>query len=116
MNLSDLQRALDDFATERDWHRFHNPKNLAMALTNEVGELVEIFQWLTFDQAATIMEDAHHAEQVRSELADVLAYLLQLANILGVDMATALHDKMTVNARRFPIPLTQGQAAEYGQL
>ena len=102
MSIDRLQGKLRDFASERDWEQFHTPKNLAMALAGEVGELVAIFQWLDPDESAAAMADSSRAEQVRDEMADVLAYLLRLADVLGVDLADALEAKMIKNARKYP--------------
>lgn len=102
MALSDLQQRLRYFAAERDWEQFHNPKNLVMALTGEAGELTEIFQWLTAEQAMTVMSDPVRAEHVRDEVADVLAYLLRLCDVLGIDLEAALMRKIAKNAAKYP--------------
>lgn len=103
MSIADLQRQLRDFAAERDWERYHTPKNLVMALVAETGELTELFQWLTPEQSARIMDDETSAGQVRDEVADVLAYLLRLADVLGVDIESALAAKMAKNAVKYPV-------------
>lgn len=99
--LAVLRIALREFARERDWEQFHTPKNLAMALAGEVGELVEVFQWLTPEQAAGVME-SNRSEDVRDELADVAIYLVRLADVLGVDLLEAAHAKLHRNRDRFP--------------
>jgi NTP pyrophosphatase (non-canonical NTP hydrolase) len=114
--IDDLQRVIREFADERDWGQFHNPKNLVMALTNEAGELTEIFQWLTAEQSAAVMSDPERATQVRDELADVLAYLLQLADVLDIDLAAAFTDKMAKNALKYPVDAARGRAAKYTEL
>ena len=81
-----------------------------MALVAEVGELTELFQWLTPEQSARIMDDETSAGQVRDEVADVLAYLLRLADVLGVDIESALAAKMAKNAVKYPVPCGEGQA------
>lgn len=93
-----------DFAETRDWGRYHTPKNLAMALTAEASELAEIFQWLTPEESAEVMSDPDKAFRVRDEVADVLAYLLQLAGACGVDVLQALAEKIERNEVRFPAP------------
>lgn len=105
--LPELQARLRAFADARGWGRFHNPKNLAMALAGEAGEVLEIFQWLTPEQAAAVMGEAETAFRVEDEIADVLAYLLRLADVLGVDPATALAAKIARNEERFPVDETQ---------
>ncbi|MFJ8228534.1 nucleotide pyrophosphohydrolase [Streptomyces sp. NPDC094448] len=91
-----------EFAEARDWGPYHTPKNLAVALSVEAAELVEIFQWLTPEQSAAVMEDDGTAHRVRDEVADVLAYLLQFCAVVGVDPLTALSDKIDRNESRFP--------------
>ena len=115
-SLRELQNRLQQFATDRDWDQFHNPKNLIMALTGELGELAEIFQWLTAEQATTIMEDSLKAEHVREELADVFGYVLRLASILDVDLQAALLSKITSNEVKYPIAKSRGSAAKYTEL
>ncbi|WP_374510381.1 nucleotide pyrophosphohydrolase [Niveibacterium sp.] len=96
-----LETRLADFARERDWDRFHNPRNLILALTGEVGELAEIFQWLTDAQAEAIMQ-GDEAEHVRQEVADVLLYLMRLAMVLKIDVDAAVRDKIALNAKKYP--------------
>ncbi|MEV5661105.1 nucleotide pyrophosphohydrolase [Streptomyces flaveolus] len=116
MTLSSLQRALAQFAVERDWEQFHTPKNLAMALAGESGELLGIFQWLTSEQSAQVMQDEARAPQVREEMADVLAYLLRLSEVLDVDLELALTEKIEKNRRKYPVHLARGKADKYTQL
>ncbi|WP_415949159.1 nucleotide pyrophosphohydrolase [Streptomyces sp. KLOTTS4A1] len=103
LDVRDLQRRLADFAAARDWGPYHTPKNLTSALSVEAAELVEIFQWLTPEQSARVMDDPDFAHRVRDEVADVLAYLLQLCEVLGVDALAALADKIDRNERRYPV-------------
>ena len=101
-SLRDLAGLLRSFALARDWEQYHTPKNLAMALAGEVGELVACFQWLTPDESARLMADPSAAAAVESELADVLQYLIRLADVLGVDLANAFRTKLQINETRFP--------------
>jgi NTP pyrophosphatase (non-canonical NTP hydrolase) len=102
--LDSLTRQLRDFAAQRDWERFHSPKNLASALSVEAAELLEHFQWLTEDQSRNL--DAAAKEAVGREIADVLLYLLQLADKLGLDVAHEAHKKLVLNAVKYPpLPL-----------
>jgi NTP pyrophosphatase (non-canonical NTP hydrolase) len=103
-----LVEAIRAFADARDWAQFHSPKNLAMALTGEVGELVEIFQWLTEDESRRACDDPGRAEQLRHELADVLIYLVRLSDVLGVDLDAAVREKLAVNARKYPVETSRG--------
>ncbi|SFE90784.1 NTP pyrophosphatase, house-cleaning of non-canonical NTPs [Actinacidiphila alni] len=102
MDLAALQRRLAAFAAARDWQPFHTPKNLAAALSVEAAELLEIFQWLTPEQAAEVMADEGTAHRVRDEVADVMAYLLQFCEVLGIDVLAALAAKIDRNELRFP--------------
>jgi NTP pyrophosphatase (non-canonical NTP hydrolase) len=100
-DIGELTERLRDFAAARDWEQFHTPKNLAMALAGEAGELLAEFQWLTPEEAAGIMADPQVACQVRSELADVFLYLTRLADVLGVDLLACAADKLAENERRY---------------
>lgn len=102
LTITALQNQLTAFASARGWEQYHNPKNLAMALVVEAGELAEIFQWLTPEEAASVMKDSAAAAQVRDEIADVLSYLLQFATVCGVDPLGALAEKIERNETRFP--------------
>ncbi|MFC8533390.1 nucleotide pyrophosphohydrolase [Streptomyces sp. NPDC057249] len=110
LDVHTLQRRLAAFADARDWGQYHTPKNLASALSVEAAELVEIFQWLTPEQSARVMEDPATAPRVADEVADVLAYLLQFCEVLGIDALSALATKIERNESRFPVPeSTSGQ-------
>jgi NTP pyrophosphatase (non-canonical NTP hydrolase) len=109
--LRALQQRLAAFAAARDWEQFHSPKNLAMALSVEVGELVEEFQWLT-EQQSSNLDDARR-ERVRLELADVFIYLLRLADRLDIDLLRAADDKIAANERRYPVERVRGDARKY---
>nr|WP_203593869.1 nucleotide pyrophosphohydrolase [Streptomyces sp. SID9124] len=93
-----------DFAAARHWGPYHTPKNLAAALSVEASELLEIFQWLTPEQSARVMADPATAPRVADEVADVLAYLLQFCDVLGIDVLAALAAKIERNESRFPVP------------
>ncbi|MFI1562125.1 nucleotide pyrophosphohydrolase [Streptomyces sp. NPDC020490] len=102
LDVTKLQRRLAEFATARDWQPYHTPKNLAAALSVEAAELLEIFQWLTPEESARVMDDPETAHRVTDEVADVLAYLLQLCEVLRIDPLAALDAKIDRNERRFP--------------
>ncbi|MER6344763.1 nucleotide pyrophosphohydrolase [Streptomyces sp. NPDC001595] len=104
LDVARLQRRLAAFAAARDWQRYHTPKNLVAALSVEASELVEIFQWLTPEESTRVMADPGTAHRVTDEVADVLAYLLQLCEVLGIDPLAALDAKIDRNERRFPTP------------
>jgi NTP pyrophosphatase (non-canonical NTP hydrolase) len=116
VSIADLQHLLRDFAAERNWEQFHTPKNLVMALAGEVGELTEIFQWLTPDESAAVMTDRVRAAHVSEEVADVFAYLLRLADVLGLDLEASLIAKAAQNAAKYPVETAHGTAAKYTAL
>ena len=102
MDVKALQRELRDFAAARDWQPYHAPKNLAMALMVEAAELLELFQWLTPEESHRFADDAGNKERLSDEIADVLLYLLQLADHTGVDMEQAVIAKLAKNAAKHP--------------
>lgn len=104
MDLSALQQRLRSFAAERHWQPFHTPKNLSMALMVEAAELVEIFQWMTPEQSLAVRDDPALKEPIADEVADVLLYLLQLADHAGVDLHAAVESKLKKNAAKHPVP------------
>lgn len=107
-SLDELDARLLRFARERDWEQFHSPKNLAMALAGEVGELIEHFQWLTEAQSAGL--DADKKVQVGEELADCLIYLIRISERLDIDLVAAAERKIAINERRYPVERVRGDA------
>jgi len=102
-DLVTLRDALRAFCAARDWHRFHTPKNLVMALSVEAAELVEHFQWATPEESQNLSAEQH--AEVADEIADVLIYLTELADVLGIDPITAAREKIVKNAVKYPAPL-----------
>ncbi len=100
--LGRLQERLRRFAAARDWERFHDPKNLVMALAGEAGELVEVLQWVDQDSSRSAGQDPLLRPRLAEEMADVFLYLLRLADVTGIDLEAAAHDKIIANARRYP--------------
>jgi dCTP diphosphatase len=113
MDIKALQKRLADFAAARDWQQFHSPKNLAMALAAEGGELLEIFQWLSEAQSREL--NAEQRAAVEQELADIMIYLLRLADQLQVDLDTAVAHKLAINAEKYPVELAKGNATKYSR-
>jgi dCTP diphosphatase len=112
--LTQLRDALREFAAERDWDQFHSPKNLASALSVEASELLEIFQWLTEEQSRNLTpEQLAHA---REELADVLNYLVRLADKLDVNLMDAAREKIAKNALKYPADKARGSMKKYSEL
>jgi NTP pyrophosphatase (non-canonical NTP hydrolase) len=112
-SLAALAARLREFAAERDWEQFHSPKNLAMALVAEAGELAAEFQWLTEAQSQT--PDAAQLARIRAECADVLNYLVRLADKLDIDLVAAANEKIAENGRRYPVDKVRGKSKKYNE-
>jgi NTP pyrophosphatase (non-canonical NTP hydrolase) len=112
--LTGLRDALRAFAAERDWDQFHTPRNLATALAVEAAELLEPFQWLSDGQDRNLPPDTRAA--VEAEMADVLLYLVRLADKLGVDLESAAHAKIARNAEKYPVEKARGSSRKYDAL
>lgn len=112
-DLDNLRTRLETFARDRDWEQFHSPKNLSMALSVEVAEIAEHFQWLTEEQSREL-DPAKRAE-VEQELADVLIYLVRLADQLGIDLLEAAQRKLAVNEARYPADKVRGSSKKYSE-
>jgi NTP pyrophosphatase (non-canonical NTP hydrolase) len=113
-SLLKLRDALRAFAAERDWDQFHSPRNLAAALSVEAAELLEPFQWLTDEQSRNLSPEVRSA--VEQELADVLLYLVRLADKLDIDLAQAAVDKIARNAAKYPVSKSKGSNRKYTDL
>ncbi|EPJ8441227.1 nucleotide pyrophosphohydrolase [Pseudomonas aeruginosa] len=115
VDVGQLAAALERFAAERNWAQFHSPKNLVMALTGEVGELSEIFQWMDEKQSKDAARHPDTAQAVQDELADVLMYLVRLASVLGVDLDAAARQKLEQNNRKYPVEKARNSSKKYDQ-
>ena len=111
METTGWTERLRTFAEEREWQQFHTPKNLAMALSVEASELVEVFQWLTPEESAAIMS-TERGQAVRDEVADVMSYLLRFADVLDIDLEAAMADKVESSAKRYTVAASKGSAAK----
>jgi len=109
--MEGLREAIGTFIEERDWEQFHSPKNLAMALSVEVSEIVEHFQWLTEEQSRNLPPEK--LAEVRQEIGDVMIYLTELAEKLGIDPVDAARAKLEINGQKYPADLTKGKASKY---
>lgn len=114
--LQDLKTRILAFAKERDWEQFHAPKNLSMALAAEAGELMEHFLWATPDASHGVAQDAVRRTKIAEELADVVIYALEFANITGLDVAAAIEAKMAANAKKYPVEKAKGRSDKYTEL
>jgi dCTP diphosphatase len=114
LSLERLRDRLREFATARDWNQFHSPKNLAIALSVEAGELLEHFQWLSDEESLTLPDDK--LEKIRDEIADVLLYLIRLADVLNVDLIKSADTKIEANSHKYPVDKAHGNAKKYTEL
>jgi len=108
MTISDLKKIVDSFVDERDWKKFHSPKNLAMALSIETSELMELFQWLDLEQSKEVMKSGEVREDALDEIADIFIYLLALCNTNKIDISDALMKKMKKNIKKYPADKFKG--------
>ncbi|MGF1449179.1 MAG: nucleotide pyrophosphohydrolase [Opitutales bacterium] len=104
------------FADEREWQQFHSPKNLAMALSAETGELMEHFLWMDSEASRDFAQDGRKREQILDEVADIVIYALEFANSADIDVATAIEQKMAKNAAKYPVEKARGNALKYTEL
>ena len=111
--IAELKARIAAFASERDWDQFHSPKNLAMALSVEVAELMEHFQWLTEEQSGDLSDEKRAA--VAEEIADVQVYLIRLADKLGVDILASVDTKLAKNEAKYPADKVRGSAKKYSE-
>ncbi|MGJ8689455.1 MAG: nucleotide pyrophosphohydrolase [Gammaproteobacteria bacterium] len=112
-DLGELGQHVAKFALERDWDQFHSPKNLTMALSVEVAELMEHFQWLSEEQSRNL--DSDTLAKVAKEIADVQVYLVRLADVLSIDILKTVSIKMQENAEKYPADKVRGSAKKYDQ-
>ena len=113
-SLEHLRKRIAEFAAERDWDQFHNPKNLSIAVAAEAGELIEHFQWLTPEQADDLPSTTR--EEVALECADVLLFLLRLCDRLDIDLGAAAERKLALNAKKYPVDKSRGRSTKYDKL
>lgn len=107
--LADLRQQVAAFVAERDWEKFHAPKNLAMALAIEAAELMEHFQWVSVDESRMLKDDPEKLGKIGEEIADVFCYTLAMANELGIDLTATFYDKMEKNRAKYPADVIKGK-------
>jgi NTP pyrophosphatase (non-canonical NTP hydrolase) len=110
--IENLAVRLQRFAADRDWEQFHNPKNLAISVSIEAGELLELFQWLTPDQAAVYADLPSQRERLAEEMADILIYLVRLTDVVGIELLDAALRKVALNESRYPVEKVKGSAVK----
>lgn len=111
-----LAASLQRFADDRDWQQFHSPKNLILALTGEVGELCEIFQWMSDADSLAVAANPEISQAVKDELADVLMYLVRLSSVLGIDLNEAVTRKLASNSQKYPVDKARSSSKKYDRL
>jgi dCTP diphosphatase len=114
MTIESIQRKLQEFADDRDWEQFHSPKNLVMALSVEVSELVEHFQWLTQEQSKNLTNEK--IDEVEQELGDIFIYLMRIADKLNINLIDAALNKIDINEKKYPVEKAKGIAKKYNEL
>ena len=110
LNIRKTQKILADFAKIRAWEKFHSPKNLSMAIAGEAGELLEIFQWLSEPESINIKKDLVIKEKVSHELADIILYIIRMADQLDININEAVHNKIKINNTKYPENQVKGSA------
>lgn len=113
MDIENIKKLILKFSDERNWEEFHNPKNLSMALNVEASELLEIFQWLTSEQAANLDKDKH--EHAKQEIADIAVYLIRMCIKLDINLEEAIIEKMKLNEIKYPLEDKNGNKINYGK-
>ncbi|SFH41631.1 nucleotide pyrophosphohydrolase [Pseudomonas sp. NFACC45] len=116
IDVANLAASLQRFADDRDWQQFHSPKSLLLALTGEVGELCEVFQWMSEADSLAAAKHPKTAQSVKDELADVLMYLVRLSSVLGVDLNEAVTNKLALNGQKYPVDKAKSTSKKYDQL
>ena len=114
--LAELKTRVLAFVREREWEQFHSPKNLSMALAAETGELMEHFLWATPEQSRAIANEPAKRAKIADELADVVIYAIEFANMTGLDISAAIEAKMAANAKKYPVEKARGRSDKYTEL
>jgi len=107
--VSQLKKVMEDFIAERNWQTYHRPKNLAMSIAIEAGELMEVLQWSDHEEADALLADEKTRAKLAEEMADVLSFLLSLSSVTGIDLTTCLKAKMERNRRKYPAEKVKGR-------
>ena len=113
MDLEKIKKIIREFASERNWDKYHTPKNLSMALSVEASELVEIFQWITEQESKNLKNQ--DLESVKDEIADIFIYLLRISDVLDIDVEASILNKIEKNKIKYPISLSKDNAIKYNK-
>jgi len=115
-NLDELIKQVKDFCEERDWDQFHNPKDLAIGISTEANELLDLFRFKNLEQVNKIMQDPQELQLIKDELADILFFVLRFAQMNQLDLGEVLSHKMEKSARKYPVELSKGNNTKYNRL
>ena len=115
MDIKIIQKKLQKFSKERDWDKFHTPKNLSMALSVEVAELVEIFQWLENEDSKVNKLNDMTKKSIEEELGDIMIYVIRLADKLNIGLENSVNNKIKINSKKYPVELSKGNAVKYNK-
>lgn len=113
LSIKELQDRLASFASERDWDQFHSPKNLVMALSGEVGELVSIFQWMSEEESLCACKAGSKKKMIEEEVADVMIYLARFCDKASIDLDLAVSEKISLNEKKYPVEFARGSSKKY---
>jgi len=113
MDLNHYKNKIQEFANDRNWEQYHTPKNLAMALSGETGELLEIFQWLNAEESKNLSEE--DLKSAKEEMADIMIYLIRMADKLNIDIEEAVQEKLKLNEKKYPVDLSKDNAIKYNK-
>lgn len=115
-NLQKTIALLHKFRDERDWMQFHNPKDMAIAVSIEANELLELFLWKDSQEVEEFIKDKNNRQEVKEELADIFNFAIELADNLGIDIEEAMREKLAKNAKKYPVHKAKGKAEKYNKL
>ena len=116
ITIAQIKKELENFSKKRDWKKYHTPKDLAISISIEAGELLETFQWLTDEEITQVLNDPKKFHQIKSELADVFAYAFTLSNRLDIDVSEAIFDKINENEKKYPVDKIKGKYKKYSEI
>ena len=115
MDFDKVKKIINEFSAERDWDKFHTPKNLVMAVSSEVGELVDIFQWLDANESKIENISEKDLSKAKEEIADILIYLIRLSEKLNIDLEEAVLSKIKLNNKKYPVNISKGNSTKYNR-
>ncbi len=115
-SITEMKKCSQNFVVKRQWTKYHTPKNIAMGISVEAAELLEIFQWLTEEQSFSIKDDQKKLQRIKDEIGDIFHLLIRISTLLEIDLIQSFWDKMKKNEDKYPINLSKGRADKYTEL